>query len=173
MRNLSLSSLLVFSLFTLGAQAADPATGPSQADRDFMEKAARGGQLEVRAGKLAAEHAQDPAIRSFGEKMVSDHTAANAQLKSLANTLQAPLPEDLGPDGDKKLGKLEGLIGAEFDRTYTHMMVSDHEEDIRDFQKEAKRGHDPGVKEFAAQTLPTLRHHLMLANQLSKAHDPK
>jgi len=67
------------------------------------------------------------------------------------------------------LGKLEGLNGTEFDKTYSQMMVKDHVSDISDFEKEAKKGTDADLKAYAQQTLPTLRHHLMLANRLSAA----
>jgi putative membrane protein len=48
-------------------------------------------------------------------------------------------------------------------------MVKDHVTDVGDFEKEVKKAKDPDVKAFAEQTLPTLRHHLMMANQLSAA----
>jgi putative membrane protein len=40
------------------------------------------------------------------------------------------------------------------------MMVSDHEEDVKEFQKESSSGSSPELKSFAAQTLPTLQSHL-------------
>jgi putative membrane protein len=149
------------------AAAAD--AGLTAADRDFINKAAQGGMMEVAAGKLAAQRAIDPAVKSFGQKMVSDHSAANDLLKSLAAAKNLPLPESVSEQDHSALGKLEGLNGAEFDKTYSQMMVKDHVTDISDFEKEAQKGEDPDVKTFAAQTLPTLRHHLMMANQLNAA----
>src|SRR3982074_908909 len=72
------------------AAAAD--TGLTPADRDFINKAAQGGLMEVAAGKLAAQRGLDPAVKSFGQKMVTDHTAANDTLKSLASSKQMNLP---------------------------------------------------------------------------------
>jgi len=62
-----------------------------------------------------------------------------------------------------------GLNGTEFDKTYSQMMVRDHTTDISEFEKAFKKASDPDVKAYAQQTLPTLRHHLMLANRLSSA----
>jgi putative membrane protein len=149
------------------AAAAD--TGLTPADRDFINKAAQGGLMEVAAGKLAAQRGLDPAVKSFGQKMVTDHTAANDTLKSLASSKQMNLPDSVSPEEHTALGKLEGLNGTEFDKAYSQMMVKDHVTDISEFEKEAKKGDDPDVKAFAEQTLPTLRHHLMLANRLSSA----
>jgi len=157
------SSLLAATAAT--ALATD--AGLSQADRDFLNKAYRGGLLEVSAGKLAAQRALDPQVKAFGQKMVDDHSAANGLIKSLADSKQMPLADSVSPDEHVALGKLEGLNGTEFDKTYAKMMSKDHVTDISDFEKEAKKGQDADVKAFAEQTLPTLRNHLMLANRLS------
>jgi putative membrane protein len=106
-------------------------------------------------------------VKQFGQKMVADHTAANDKLKSLADSKQVVLPDSMSPDENAALGKLEGLTGTDFDKAYSKMMVKDHNEDISEFQKEVKKGEDADVKAFAQNTLPTLQHHLMLANQLS------
>jgi putative membrane protein len=47
--------------------------------------------------------------------------------------------------------------------------VKDHEKDIAAFQKEAESGADPQIRQFAAQTLPTLQSHLQEAKQMEQA----
>jgi putative membrane protein len=169
--HLKLKMAVVSALIAATAGVASAAdTGLTGADRDFLNKAAQGGMMEVAAGKLAAQHGLDPAVKAFGEKMVSDHTAAGDRLKSLAASKQTPLPDSLSAEEQTALGKLEGLNGTEFDKVYSQMMVKDHVTDISEFEKEvAKKGADADVKAYAEQTLPTLRHHLMLANRLSEA----
>ena len=157
------SSLMVAAIGL--AVAAD--AGLSPADRAFVAKAAHGGLMEVAAGNLAAKRALDPAVKAFGQKMVTDHTAANEKLKSLADSKQMPLPDTVSPEENAALAKLEALVGTDFDKTYSQMMVKDHVEDISEFEKEVKQGQDVDVKSFAENTLPTLRHHLMLARRLS------
>jgi len=44
--------------------------------------------------------------------------------------------------------------------------VSDHEEAVALFQKEASSGTDPDLKAFAQKTLPTLQEHLKMAQAL-------
>ena len=61
---------------------------------------------------------------------------------------------------------LSKLSGAAFDRAYARVMVKDHEEDVADFRKEADGGHNPAVKDFATQTLPTLQDHLKEAKEM-------
>lgn len=150
------------------ATAAD--TGLSAADREFITRAAQGNSMEVAAGKLAVQRALDPAVKEFGQQLVTDHSANNDTLKTLAGSKQMNLPDTDSQEGHTKLGKLEGLNGTEFDKAFSQMMVKDHTADISEFQKEAKKKDaDADVKAYAEQTLPTLRHHLTLANRLSAA----
>ena len=47
--------------------------------------------------------------------------------------------------------------------------MKDHSKDVSEFQKEAKNGKDESIKNFAAQTLPTLQNHLDQARQMEQA----
>jgi putative membrane protein len=55
---------------------------------------------------------------------------------------------------------LSKLSGADFDKQYVKSMVMDHQEDVKDFRKEASTGKDPQIKSFASQTLPVIQGHL-------------
>jgi len=61
---------------------------------------------------------------------------------------------------------LATLSGPEFDRAYAKKMVMGHEQAIRKFQKAADELQDPKLKKYAEKTLPTLRAHLRMAEEL-------
>jgi putative membrane protein len=169
----SKKTLTLGAVSALLAVAAGSATaadaGLTQDDREFVNKAAQGNAMEVAAGKLAQQRALDPTVKHFGAQMVSDHTAANEALKTVADSKQMPLADTLPQEEQDALGKLEGLNGTEFDEAYAKMMVEDHKKDISEFEKETKKAKDPDVKAYAQKTLPTLKHHLMMANRLNAA----
>lgn len=98
--------------------------------------------------------------------MVDDHSKANDELKQIAQKENRSLPGEPSPDEQKSAQKLEQMQGAQFDETYAHMMVKDHEQDVALFKQEAQSGKDPQLKEFAQKTLPTLEEHLRMAKQL-------
>jgi len=50
-------------------------------------------------------------------------------------------------------------------------MLSDHKDDVAAFEKESTAAADPGVKSFAAKTLPTLQEHLELIQKLQASLD--
>jgi putative membrane protein len=135
----------------------------SSADRDFIINAAKGGKAEVELGTLASEHAQNPAVKQFGRRMVTDHSEANAKLQQIAQQKGISLPTDLPDDAQQLKQQLTSAQGMQFDKTYIQNMVQDHQKDVAEFQKEAEEGQDPDIKNFAATTLPTLKQHLQLA----------
>ena len=165
-RSSFLTALLVLSPVALLAQDANQHMdqGASKmmksADTHFMMKAAQGGMAEVKMGQLAADKASSPDVKAFGQQMVDDHTKANDQLKSVAQSEGVTLPSDVSQKDQAIYDKLSKLSGAEFDKQYVKDMVMDHEEDVKEFRKEANSGKDDKVKSFASQTLPVLEGHL-------------
>jgi putative membrane protein len=138
----------------------------TSSDRKFMDKAAQGGLAEVQLGQLAEQKASSQSVKDFGNRMVTDHSKANDQLKSLASSDGVTLPASMNAKDQALYNKLSGMSGAAFDRAYMSAMVKDHRMDIADFQKEANAGRNDGVKSFANSTLPTLQQHLQLAQSV-------
>ncbi|MCK8493598.1 MULTISPECIES: DUF4142 domain-containing protein [Spirosoma] len=129
-------------------------------DSEFAVKAASGGMLEVELGRLAQEKAQNQQVKDFGAMMVTDHSKANDELKSLAASKNITLPTMLGEDHQKHVNELTKLSGKEFDKKYVSLMVDDHKEDIDEFEEASKEAKDADIKAFATKTLPTLKTHL-------------
>lgn len=135
-------------------------------DRHFIEDAARGGMEEVQLGKLAVERAANPDVRTFGQRMIDDHTRANDQLRRIAEGKGVGMPGYLDHKGREAYDHLAKLSGPEFDRAYVRLMVKDHKDDVEDFHKAAEHAIDPEVRHFASAILPTLRDHLKMAQDL-------
>jgi putative membrane protein len=134
----------------------------------FMNEAAMGGMAEVQLGKLAQENGMNPRVKNFGEMMVREHSAINDDMKAIARQKNVTLPDNLGKHQDH-YNDLSKKKGADFDKAYMKMMVDDHQDDIKAFEKVAENGTDPDVKTFASQKLPTLRKHLDSAKAINKS----
>jgi putative membrane protein len=122
-------------------------------DKTFMKKAAKGGMMEVAMGNVAAQNGQNDNVKSFGKRMVTDHSKANDELKSIAAQKGVTLPSK------------EPTLKWSSDKTYMDIMVKDHEKDLAEFQEEAKTGSDPEVKKFAEDTAKVVQEHLDLAKE--------
>ncbi|MDQ6708895.1 MAG: DUF4142 domain-containing protein [Acidobacteriota bacterium] len=142
-------------------------------DNHFAAKAAQGGMAEVKLGQLAQDKGSSDSVKQFGKKMVEDHSKANDQLKSVAAKENITLPADVDAKDQAIYDRLSKLSGADFDRAYARDMVRDHKQDIAEFQKEANKGKDDAIKNFASQTLPTLQEHLKMAQGLISGSSSK
>jgi putative membrane protein len=138
-------------------------------DSEFAVAAADGGMLEVQLGELAQTNGASADVKKFGETMVKDHSKANEELKALAQQKNITLPMSLSDDKQKKYDDLSKKKGADFDKAYASYMVDDHKEDISEFEEAAKDAKDPEVKSWAAGKVPTLKHHLEMAEALKDA----
>jgi putative membrane protein len=135
-------------------------------DRDFVMDAAMGGLEEVELGRIAAQKGTSEAVKQFGQRMVDDHSKANSELMSIASSKGITLPTALDEKHQKDVTKLSAMSGAEFDRAYSKMMLSDHNKDVSEFEKQSTKGTDPDLKAFASKTLPTLQEHQQMAKAL-------
>jgi putative membrane protein len=160
---------ILTGMLSIGLLALAPMFAQSSANRlaagdnTFVTKAAEGGMAEVKLGNLAKDKASDAAVKSFGQQMVDDHSKANDELKSLASKKGITLPSDVSAKDKAEYDRLSKLSGADFDKAYMRLMVSDHHTDVNEFKRESEHGTDSDVKAWAAKTLPTLEHHLQMA----------
>lgn len=149
--------------------SSDSSKQLSAADKNFVMKAAQGGMAEVELGQLATQNAKSDEVKQFGQRMIDDHTKANEQLKQVAQQKGVTLPTDLSAKDKADKDRFSKLKGEQFDKAYMQHMVMDHKKDVAEFKKESTSAKDSDVKDFAAQTLPTLEDHLKQAQQVYKA----
>lgn len=154
-------------ILLFGRSMSSSAQSPAASDARFAKNAAEGGMAEVKLGELAEEKAGSEAVKSFGKRMVDDHSKAGEKLKATAQSENIDLPTELKPADQAAYDRLSKLSGTEFDRAYMQMMVKDHEEDVSEFKREAASGRNQALKDFAAQTLPTLEDHLKEARDIA------
>ena len=145
-------------------------SGPTnKRDATFAREAAAGGMAEVKLGQLAQEKGSSEAVKAFGKRMETDHSKTGDQLEEVASKNNITLPNDLNEKDQATYDRLSKLTGAAFDQAYASGMVSDHENVIAQFKREANSGTNTDVKKFASQTLPTLVGHLKQAREMENS----
>jgi putative membrane protein len=151
-----------------GAKTAPSAPKPTQAaspDAAFAKEAAIGGMAEVELGNLAKEKASSSDVKQFADRMVTDHSRANDDLKQWAQQKNVTLPTEVDAKHRATRDRLAKLSGDAFDKAYMRDMLADHRQDVAAFQRESKMGKDADLKAWAGKTLPTLQEHLKQAQQ--------
>jgi putative membrane protein len=146
------------------------AFGVTPTTPDFVKEAAISDMFEIESSKLAEQkgNAQE---KTFAQQMVTDHTKTSNELKDMVKSgkVKAELPTALDSSHQSKLDKLKGQSGKDFSSNYSSDQVSGHKDAVSLFERYAKGGDNPELKDWAGKTLPTLKHHLELAQELGKA----
>ncbi len=159
-----LIAVVAAAAFALPAHAKSAKTVSTQ---DFVQKVAVSDMFEVQSSGLAQTKSSNDAIKSFAQRMTTDHTKTSDQLKSMAGKVQgAQIPEQMDDAHLKMLDKLNRLSGAKFDAAYKADQVKGHEQAVRLFSDYAKNGDNADLKKWAQDTLPALQEHLKMARAL-------
>ena len=166
--------------------------GVSNSDRKFVNDQLSGGMAEVQLGQLAKDHASSADVKQFAQMMIDDHTKAGDQLKQVASGNNIEQQPQIDSKHQNLMDKLSKMNGSDFDKAYMDAMVDDHEQDVSDVRSRVDedrsvtdklQGKNPenaaavkpktsddritmAVNQWAADTLPTLEHHLDRAKQI-------
>ena len=141
----------------------------SSKDDAFVREAAAGNLAEIKMGQLALDKSSSPDVKQFAQRLIDDHTKANDQLSTLAQQKQVTLPTEPMAKEQKKATQLQSLSGAAFDKAWTNDMVMDHKKDVAKYAKESTQAKDADVRQYASTTLPVLKTHLQMAEQIKKS----
>jgi len=155
------------------ADEADMTRRPTGIDAEFVDKAAILGKTEVQASQLALDRSSNPDVKAYARRMVDDHVRMAEQLRRLG--AQKGVPVQARMLVDPAVTALRTKNGHAFDTAYVALAGPDaHEAAIRLYEAEARDGHDPQLRAFASDTLPTLKAHLgaarALAHSVAAAH---
>lgn len=128
--------------------------------------------VDIDAGKLAESKAQDPKVKAFAQRMVTDHNGVNKQASALVQKLgvtpqASDASKSLKQGGDANLAKLKGLQGAAFDKAYVDHEVAYHQAVLDTIDKtlipDAKNAE---LKELIVKVRPAIDDHLQHAKHL-------
>jgi len=166
-----MESSMKHSFLLAGSVMALLALSPAaQADspRQFLQNALQGANSEIMLGRMAAERARSPAVREFGQTLVSDHQQARQELRDLGRDFGLRPGWQPSDEARDERQKLDGLRGRDFDREFVRFMIDDHRKDISEFRDEANEQHGR-VSDLARNQIPTMRNHLRMAIALERS----
>ena len=181
---------------------------PTPAQR-FVWMAATTDKKELQLGELALQKSDNSDVKSFAQRIVSDHKSSFEKLQAIAQkeglnfpgpnfmdrvsdrqkdtnsaASESPAMEKQDMDSPPHLGSLlvsnadnsmddrqmavdwDSLSGVDFDRAFAKHMVAGHEKAIHEFEAASASLSDADLKEYADNTLPVLRDHLRMAQDL-------
>ncbi|GJH12829.1 DUF4142 domain-containing protein [Caballeronia novacaledonica] len=147
------------------AASTTQANDLSPVDKAFVQAASESSSTEIDTAKLATKQSQDEDVKDFAHHMMVDHTKLTVQLK-MAAPHGVTVPKDNSDPA--VLDALKPLKGKAFDVAYIKTVgVEGHQKAVAAFQKEAQEGQNADLKKAAAKALPTIQHHLEMAQALA------
>jgi putative membrane protein len=147
--------------------------GVAPTTADFVKEARsaiclKSGPASSRRSSQLAQERGSASEKPFAE-MIKDHQKTSDEIKAMVSSdaLKAELPTALDSSHQSSLDKLKSLKGSDFSSRYSSDQVSGHKDAVSLFERYAKGGENAKLKEWADKTLPTLRHHLEMAQDLA------
>ena len=128
-------------------------------DVKFAKMAAQGGIFEVKSSQIALQKTHNMQVMNVARRMVKEHSAANAELKTVAQDNKMTLPTDTDPMHKAVISKISGLSGAAFDKAYMASQEKAHTQTVELFEKEISTGKNAGLTAFASKNLPEIEDH--------------
>lgn len=177
-RTLMLAAALGLSTFAFagGAGVPDPAVqGPMSTaqmsnDSDIlaMEVLTMSNLAEITTSQLALQKSQNAAVRQYAQMMITEHTAAQAQLNAIAARKGVKLTDKPGADQRLMYNRLSTLSGMTFDMQYVAVQIMGHDMTVKLIDMYLRIGNDADALNYARTIRPAVVMHLREAQALDK-----
>lgn len=148
------------------AQPAQPAQSV-RADSAFIAGVDASNAAELRLGRMAQSKAREPLVKSFADRMVTDHDRMQKEWVALSSRYGVRFSGNLTPQQQEQVNRLDRLSGMEFDRAYMSAMTQNHRENVNTFQTTGRSTQSAEVRQLVERSLPSLQEHLTLAREVS------
>jgi putative membrane protein len=133
----------------------------------YMEMAASSDMFEIESSRLALQRSRHPAVRSFAQMMIADHSRTSSEMMAAARQIGlAPPPPRMLPHHMDMLERLRVAPHGDFDRMYKHEQIMAHEEALGLHRNFADRGDAPPFRALAARAVPIIEAHFAHARSL-------
>ena len=171
---LTLAAVALLLSTTAFAQSVGEKTGVNSAlgisptTADFVKEVAMSDMTEIAAAKIGQERG-NAEEKAFSAQMIADHTKTSEELKAMVPAdAKAAIPAALDSSSQSKIDKLKNAKPDDFSSEFDSIQVSAHKDAVSLFERYAKGGEDAKLKGWSDKTLPALKHHLEMAQNLGK-----
>lgn len=179
----ALGSVLLLSGCNTAQESMGPPPAPPMADAamgsplqapTYLAMAGSGDQFEIQSSQMAMQVSQNPAVRSYAQMLIADHTRLSAQTMETARSAGInPPPPTLLPQHQALLDQLRSAgQGPAFDAAYRDAQVNAHQQALQLHQNYASGGDLPALRATASQAVPIIQQHLAQAQNLLMAQGP-
>jgi putative membrane protein len=139
--------------------------------KDTLARIHMANAMEIEAGRIAQDRAQDDKVKDYAKKMVDDHSEADERVTKIAEKNGISLADPKASDKHKQahiqqLDKLKKMEGAQFDHAYMGMMAKDHQHVLKELKTAQQTVKNEDLKALLGDLVPKVEEHARMAQQL-------
>lgn len=165
MRNKMICAVVLGCASVVGATAAKAQS--TDQDKQFVMMASLSDYTEITFSQLALQKASDPKVKAFAQKMVTDHTTLEQEMKPVAEKLGVTPATALDSQHQQMYDQLNQMSGAQFDKQYMSGMDADHHKALDAFKTEESSTTDKQLKAIVKKGEKVIAQHTAMADKLS------
>jgi putative membrane protein len=145
--------------------AAAPMAMPTSAAA-YMKMAHSGDMFEVGSSQLALQMSRNPAVRSYAQMMINDHTRMMQAMMAMAPGMSMNMSSmPMMPHHMAMMQRLR-TSGGSFDMMYKREQMMAHREALMLHRTYSARGDNPSLRAMAARAVPVVQMHMSRAAAL-------
>lgn len=150
----------------------------SEAEQKILSHRHHVNMMEIDAGQYAQKNAGAPAVKAFAKTVVSDHQKLDRDIVAFGKkrgvskiAKMMPMTEEekrMHDESMASMAKMKKMKGAELDRAFLSMVVTNHEMELGKLDSTIAEAQDPDLKKMLEDTRPVLQRHVDKARELQK-----
>ena len=157
----------ILAATVLAGAALTPLMAQSMSSATYVMKAGAGDLYERESSALVLKSTGNPALKSFAQMMVTDHSKSTAAVKAAAMKAKLhPGAPHLMPEQARNIAALRAAHGTDRDTLYITQQKAAHQDALALHQDEAANGRAPSLKMAAAKIVPVVQHHIEMLDAM-------
>lgn len=146
----SMRKLLPVVIATLLISCSKKNEHPNQinsTDKNFIVQTYFATKAEIEAGRLTTSRANDPVVKDFGHRIVTDYEILQADLLAVAEKINFILEDSFFVQA-QSITNLSDLSGRSFDTAYINSRVKSHFSLLESFRDEMNNGNNTYLRYY-------------------------
>jgi putative membrane protein len=136
-------------------------------DSTFVAEVVVANNEEIRLLQAGIDKGTDKTLKGHAKMMIKDHKDLKKKMEDYAAAKNYPVMSSDDGDAQKKLDDLNTKSGNDWDKAWASMIVDGHEKTIGKFEGAEGQVKDEALKSMITGTLPTLKSHLAMAQDVA------
>lgn len=157
---------LATTLFACTGATAAFGQAFSDKDKSFLKESTEDHYAEIKMAEMTLRTTKNPELKTFAQKMITDHRALIAGTKPVAAKAGVTLPTSPSAKADAEYLKLKVLTGDTYDKSYVSTADSDHHEDLTKVKQENTETQNADMKKLTGHAADVIGKHTQMIDGL-------